>query len=64
MDIRYRVMGASLVISVFMLVGKITAYYLTGSAAILADASESVVHLAATGFAAYSLWYSLQPADD
>ncbi len=64
MDIRYRVMGASLAISVLMLIGKLTAYFLTGSAAIMADASESIVHLAATGFAAYSLWYSLQPADD
>ncbi len=64
MDIRYLVMGISLGVSVLMLAGKLTAYFITGSAAILADASESVVHLAATGFAAYSLWYSLQPADD
>lgn len=63
MDIRYLVMGTSLAVSLVMLVGKLTAYFLTGSAAILADASESVVHLAATSFAAYSLWYSLQPAD-
>ena len=47
-----------------MLVGKLAAYLMTGSAAIMADASESIVHLAATGFAAYSLWYSLRPADD
>lgn len=64
MDIRYIVMGASLGVSVLMLVGKLTAYFLTGSAAIMADASESIVHLAATGFAAYSLWYSMRPADD
>ncbi len=64
MDIRYILMGASLGVSVLMLIGKMTAYFLTGSAAIMADASESVVHLAATGFAAYSLWYSLRPADD
>ena len=64
MDIRYVVMGISLAVSLLMLAGKLTAYFLTGSAAILADASESVVHLAATGFAAYSLWYSMQPADD
>lgn len=64
MDIRYIVMGASLGVSVLMLIGKLTAYFLTGSAAIMADASESIVHLAATGFAAYSLWYSMRPADD
>ena len=64
MDIRYKVMGASLLVSLLMLAGKTTAYVITGSSAILADAAESVVHLAATGFAAYSLWYSLRPADD
>ncbi len=64
MDVRYVVMGISLGVSLLMLAGKLTAYFITGSAAILADASESVVHLAATGFAAFSLWYSLQPADD
>lgn len=64
MDIRYVVMGASLAVSVLMLVGKLTAYFITGSAAIMADASESIVHLVATAFAAYSLWYSMQPADE
>ena len=46
-----------------MLAGKITAYVLTGSSAILADAAESVIHLAATSVAAFSLWYASQPAD-
>jgi cation diffusion facilitator family transporter len=41
-------MGASLGIAVLMLVGKIVAYRLTGSAAIYSDALESVVHIAAT----------------
>ena len=50
MDIRYVVMGASLGVSLLMLVGKLSAYVITGSAAILADASESIVHLAATSF--------------
>ena len=63
MDIRYVVMSLSLAVSLLMLVGKLSAYVITGSAAILADASESSVHLAATSFAAYSLWYSLRPAD-
>ena len=46
-----------------MLAGKWTAYAITGSTAILADAAESIVHLAATSFAALSLWYSTRPAD-
>ena len=56
-------MRASLAIAVLMLVGKGWAYALTGSTAILSDALESVVHLGATGMAAFSLWYARQPAD-
>ncbi len=62
-DARHLVMGTSLAVSFLMLAGKLTAYFLTGSAAILADASESVVHLVATTFAAFSLWYAAKPAD-
>ena len=54
---------ASLGVAVLMLVGKVWAYRITGSTAILSDALESVIHLAATGMAAFSLWYARQPAD-
>lgn len=54
----------SLAVGVLMLIGKWYAYLLTGSAAILSDAAESVVHIVAVAFAAYSLWLSYQPADD
>ena len=57
-------MLASLAVAILMLVGKTTAWFITGSAAILSDALESVVHLFATGFAAFSLWYSDKPPDD
>lgn len=40
------------------------AYALTGSAAILSDAAESVVHVAAVAFAAFSMWLMYQPADE
>ena len=53
----------SLGVGLLMLGGKLTAYGLTGSAAILSDAAESVVHTLAVAFAAYSLWFSLQPVD-
>ncbi len=43
---------------------KMGAYLLTGSAAILSDAAESVVHVAAVVFAAYSLKLSYRPADE
>jgi cation diffusion facilitator family transporter len=39
------------------------AYIITNSAAILSDAAESVVHVMAVAFAAFSLWLSIQPAD-
>jgi cation diffusion facilitator family transporter len=58
------IMSLSLGVAVLMLGGKMTAYLITGSAAILSDALESVVHLFATGFAAFSLWYASRPADD
>ncbi len=56
-------MGVSLGVSFLMLVGKITASFLTGSTAILSDAAESVIHLFATGFAGFSLWYAATPPD-
>jgi len=54
----------SLAVGLLMLAGKWYAYAITSSAAILSDAAESVVHVAAVGFAAFSLWLSLRPADD
>src|SRR5512143_1340501 len=57
-------MRLSLVFGVAMLVGKSAAYVLTGSAAILSDAAESVIHVVAVAFAAFSLWLSTRPADD
>lgn len=63
MDLRTAAMTASLGVSVVMLVGKGIAAYVSGSDAILSDAAESVVHIVATSFVAFSLWYSKQPAD-
>jgi len=56
-------MRLSLAVGFFMLAAKTFAYWLTGSAAILSDAAESVVHVVAVSFAAYSLWLSVKPAD-
>jgi cation diffusion facilitator family transporter len=56
-------MHLSLGIGLLMFVMKVGAYGLTGSAAILSDAAESVVHVAAVGFAAYSLHFSHKPSD-
>ncbi len=57
-------MRLSLAAGVLMFLMKGAAYYITGSSAILSDAAESVVHLVAVGFAAYSLRLSHKPADE
>jgi cation diffusion facilitator family transporter len=59
-----RAMAWSLAVGVIMLVLKVGGYYVTHSAAILSDAAESVVHLVAVAFAAYSLRLSFKPADE
>jgi cation diffusion facilitator family transporter len=56
-------MRLSFAVGVAMLVGKGSAYYLTGSAAILSDAIESVIHVLAVAFAAFSLNLSIKPPD-
>jgi cation diffusion facilitator family transporter len=56
-------MRLSLIFGVVMLLGKTTAYWMTGSAAILSDAAESVIHVVAVGFAAFALWLSNRPAN-
>jgi cation diffusion facilitator family transporter len=58
-----RAMRLSLIFGGVMLVGKTSAYVMTGSSAILSDAAESVIHLVAVGFAYFSLWLSLKPAN-
>ncbi len=57
-------MRISLIVGVLMLFMKVYAYVITGSAAILSDAAESVVHILAISFATYSLWLSLKPPDE
>ena len=55
-------MRLSLMLGVLMLLGKVTAYLMTHSTAILSDAAESVVHVVAVAFAAFSLRLSAKPA--
>lgn len=56
-----RAMFWSMAVAVLMLLGKLSAYFITGSTAILSDATESIIHIVATGLAAWSAWYSQQP---
>jgi len=54
----------SLVVGALLLVVKFAAYAMTGSAAILSDAVESIVNIVTAAFAVYSIGVSLQPADE
>ena len=56
-------MSLSLWVGMGMLLIKTIAYWLTDSSAILSDAAESVVHVAAVAFAAYSLRLTRRPPD-
>ena len=60
---RIRAAVISVLVGLGMFGMKITAYFITGSAAILSDAMESVVHVLATSFAFYSVLLSARPAD-
>jgi cation diffusion facilitator family transporter len=57
-------MSLSLGFGLLMLIGKVTAWWITGSAAILSDALESIVHVIAVAFAVFSLWLSQRTATD
>lgn len=59
-DLRQIAMATSMGVAILMLAGKLTAFAITGSAAILSDAAESVVHIAATAVAGFALWYARQ----
>ena len=53
----------SLIVGLSMIVFKIGAYLITGSAAIFSDAAESIVHVLATLMALFSIYLSSRPAD-
>lgn len=54
----------SFAIGLLMLLIKVGAYLITGSAAILSDAAESIVHVLAVGFVVFSMRLSLKPPDE
>lgn len=53
----------SLLVSIALLATKLVAWALTDSAAILSDALESVINVAAAGFALFSVRLAARPAD-
>jgi len=60
---RFRAMTLAIAVSALLMTVKFTAYFITGSAAILSDAFESIINVVASGFALYSIYQSSRPAD-
>lgn len=59
--LKKRAAWISLIVGFLMFIGKMGAYLITGSAAILSDALESIVHIIAASLAFYSMMLSLKP---
>ena len=53
----------ALVVGGLLMAVKFVAYFVTGSAAILSDALESIINVVASGFVLYSIYLSHQPPD-
>lgn len=64
LNLRKKAAYISLSIGIGMFFIKMTAFFITGSVAIFSDAAESVVHVAATGMALFSIILSSKPADE
>ena len=62
-DVLVSLMLLAVGVGVVLMAVKFTAYWLTGSAAVFTDAAESIVNVAASGFAAYALVYAHRPPD-
>ncbi len=56
-------MTLALVVGGLLMAVKFVAYFITGSAAILSDALESIINVVASGFVLYSIYLSHQPPD-
>lgn len=59
-----RLILLSLVTGIVLMLIKFLAYFLTGSNAIFSDAAESIVNVAASSFAFYSIYLAAQPKDE
>ncbi len=60
---KIRIMWVTLLASILLMVIKFFTYFLTNSNAILTDAVESLVNIAAGSFALYSIYFAAKPKD-
>jgi cation diffusion facilitator family transporter len=63
MDRLIRIQRTVLLVGILLMLAKTAAYFITGSNAILTDALESLVNIAAGTIALYSLLFSFKPRD-
>lgn len=61
--LRMRMILISFTVSVVLMGLKFLTYHLTHSSAVLSDALESIINVAASAFAAISIWMSAKPPD-
>lgn len=59
-----RIILISIIIGVVLMLAKFSAYFLTASTFVLADAAESIVNVIASSFAFFSIYLSSQPRDE
>ncbi len=59
----YRVALTALVVGVGITAAKLSVFWMTNSVAVLSDALESIINIAAAGVLVYTLWLSNRPAD-
>ncbi|WP_312136024.1 cation diffusion facilitator family transporter [Sphingobacterium sp.] len=64
MSKQMRLVLLSLVTGIVLMLIKFVAYFITESNAIFSDAAESIVNIAASGFAYYSIYLAAQPKDE
>ncbi|MEW6468771.1 MAG: cation diffusion facilitator family transporter [Bacteroidota bacterium] len=61
--VKTRALQIVLAAGILLMAVKFAAYFITHSVAVLSDALESIINVAAGGFALYSIYYSLRPRD-
>ncbi|WP_224995323.1 cation diffusion facilitator family transporter [Cesiribacter sp. SM1] len=62
-DTKKKYQRIALTVGIVLMLIKFTAWWITGSNAILSDALESIVNVVASGFALYSIGYAARPQD-
>lgn len=62
--LKFKVQKIILLVSVFVFIGKLIAYFITNSVGILTDALESTVNLVSGIITLYSIYIAMQPKDE